>query len=379
MTRLAENTRAEDKSAARGTRADQSQAFRVLVAGKLSAMECPGGGEVQMHATAAALGRLGVQVRMWRPWEDDLGWAHCLHLFGSAPEHIPVVEAAHRRGVPVVLSPIAWFDFAACLGEQRGLVHRVAAAAKFVLRAALPQLPSWRRRLYHAADVLAPNSQAEARQLVRFFRVPPDKLHVVPNAADTRFAAGRAELFEQAFAIRRFVLCPGRIEPRKNQLALIEALAGCELPVVILGHPVPGYQWYAAQCRRKAGRNVHFIQGMDHHDPLLASAYAAAACVVLCSWFETPGLAALEAALCGTPVVVPARGSAYEYFGPLAQYAKPNDQRSIRDAVLRAVARNRDPALAQHVSQRYTWQHAAQATLGAYAKAARNGASTNPR
>ncbi len=35
---------------------------------------------------------------------------------------------------------------------------------------------------------------------------------------------------------------------------------------------------------------------LDHDDPLLASAYAAARVFALPSWFETPGLAALEAA-----------------------------------------------------------------------------------
>ncbi len=362
-----------------GPRERRSQSFRVLMAGKLTARSAPGGGEVQMHATARALNRMGLCVRMWRPWEDDLHWAQCLHLFGSEPEHLPVVEVARRRGVPVVLSPIAWFDLAACLGEQGNWPCRIAAAAKFVVRAAWPQVPTWRRRLYRAVDLLLPNSHAEARQLIRYFGVPTDKLHVVPNGADERFAQAQPELFERRFGIRRFVLCPGRIEPRKNQLALIEALSDCGLPLVILGDPVPNHQWYAARCRRKAGRNVHFIPALPHGDPLLAAAYAAAACVVLCSWFETPGLAALEAALCGTPVVVPARGSAREYFGPAAQYVDPGNRQSIRQAVLRAVAKERDWPLSQHIAEHYTWRHAAQATLEAYAKAIGSGGAENTR
>ena len=43
---------------------------------------------------------------------------------------------------------------------------------------------------------------------------------------------------------------------------------------------------------------------LDHHDPLLASAYAAARVFALPSWFETPGLAALEAALAGCSVAI---------------------------------------------------------------------------
>ena len=41
------------------------------------------------------------------------------------------------------------------------------------------------------------------------------------------------------------------------------------------------------------------------------------------SWFETPGLAALEAALAGCSVVITPFGSTREYFGDLVEYARP--------------------------------------------------------
>ena len=84
----------------------------VLLAGKLTAWDAPGGGEVQMLATARALDAAGVNASWWRPWKQSLLDTDCLHVFGSAPEHLPVVETARRGGVPVVLSPIAWFDLA---------------------------------------------------------------------------------------------------------------------------------------------------------------------------------------------------------------------------------------------------------------------------
>ena len=120
--------------------------LRVLMAGKLTALDSPGGGEVQMLATARALAELGVAARFWRPWEEQLAEADCLHLFGSSPQHLPVVEAARRQGLPVVLSTIAWFDPASYWAEPRPLWRRAAGCGWLMARWQVPQLPSWRRR-----------------------------------------------------------------------------------------------------------------------------------------------------------------------------------------------------------------------------------------
>jgi glycosyltransferase involved in cell wall biosynthesis len=344
----------------------RGRTHRVLLAGGLTAMDAPGGGEVQMLSLARALPEAGVAARLWRPWEDDLGQADCLHLFGSLREHLPLVAVARRRGLRVALSPITWFGLDCCWGEPRALGHRVASCARFLLRAACPAIPSWRRRLYHAVDLLMPNSQAEAQQLIRYFGVPPEKVRVVPNGADARFEAGDPELFPKRFGVRKFVLAPGRIEPRKNQLGLLRALRGTGVPIVILGDTVPGQEAYYQACRRVADPSVRFLGRLEHTDPLLASAYAAASCLALVSWFETPGLVALEAAMTGTPLVLPEGGCAREYFGHHAEYVRADDGAAIRASVLAAIKRRRSRELATHVGQYFSWRAAARITRRAY-------------
>ena len=329
-----------------------------------------------MLATADALPSVGVTASMSRPMKDLLASTDCLHLFGSEPTHLPVVEAARRRGVPVVLSTIAWFELANVMREPRPLVRRLAAGARFVARAACPRLPSWRRRLYRAADLLLPNSNAEAEQLVRYFGVPWRKIHVVPNGADRRFADGRsadgdAEAFARFSGARDFVLYPGRIEPRKNQLGFLEAMRGTGVPIVVLGDVVPGHESYFDRCRREAGDNVRFVPRIDHHDRLLAGAYAACRCLVLASWYETPSLAALEAGMSGTPLVLPVGGCAQEYFGPAATYVEPEDLPGIRRAVLAAHKQDRSESLAEMVQTNFTWQATARITREAYERALR--------
>ena len=145
-------------------------------------MDAPGGGETQMLGLAGALQETDIDARLWRPWEDRLAQSDCLHLFGSVPEHLSVVEVARRHNVPVVLSTITWFDLASYWRQPRSLPGRFRAAGGFLARAACPRISSWRRRLYHSVDLALPNSNAEAEQLVRHFGLPYERIHVVPTA-----------------------------------------------------------------------------------------------------------------------------------------------------------------------------------------------------
>ncbi|MHB8903080.1 MAG: glycosyltransferase [Thermoguttaceae bacterium] len=361
------------------TPAPHNDAF---VAGKLTALDAPGGGEIQMFGTVRGLRELGVSARLWRPWEESLSEARCLHLFGSLPEHLPLVEAARRAKLPVLLSTITWFDWRSCWREPGSVLRRLLAVGRFAARAACPRLPSWRRRLYHAVDMLLPNSNAEAAQLARYFQVPPQKMHIVPNAADPRFGEAEPGPFlrllqrrlttETPVEVRarvadgRFALYVGRIEPRKNQLGLLRAMRGAGVPVVFVGDAVPGHDRYWQTCCREADSSVIFVPRLDHDDPLLRSAYAACGCVVLPGWYETPGLVALEAAMTGAPLVLPHGGSAREYFGRDASYVVPEDLPGIRRAVLGALEQPRSEFIANRIRENFTWKAAAAATLDAY-------------
>ena len=339
---------------------------RVLLHTSAAAFQSPGGGETQVIKTVEYLRRRGLRAKLFHPVRDRLAEADCLHLFGTLPEHLPLVDAARRAGTPTALSTISWYDLAGYWHLAQGVRRRLVCSARFLFRAACPRFPNWRRRLYDAVDLLLPNSVAEAQQLVRFFRVSPEKICVVPNGADPQFADAQPDAFIEHYGLKDFLLYCGRIEPRKNQLTFLRAVAGLEVPIVLLGDPVPGYEDYARACRQAAGDHVHFLGRLPHGSGLLASAYAAARCLVLVSWFETPGLAALEAALSGTPLVLTSRGATREYFGPHAHYAPPNRPRAIRAAVEAALDEERSEDRRRWIRERYTWDEVALATAKAY-------------
>jgi glycosyltransferase involved in cell wall biosynthesis len=340
--------------------------LRVLFHTAPGAMQNPGGGEVQLLKTAESLRELGVDVRLLDPWNDRLDEADWLHLFGTVPSCLEMARVAKRLGVRVALSPISWYDPYSSWRLSRGIARKLRGVAGWSLRRVWPRCPSWRRELIGLADLLLPNSEAEAGQLQRLFGANPARIAVVPNGVDARFADGDPELFRSHFGVCDFVLVPGRIEPRKNQLAVILALWGSGIPLVIAGDRHLEHAEYDQRCRREGDAGVTFVGRLPHSSPLLAAAYAAARVVVLPSWFETPGLAALEGALAGAQVVVTRRGSAYEYFGDLARYVEPHDIMGIRTAVREAMFSRAGTALRQHVRSHFLWANVAEQTLAAY-------------
>lgn len=330
------------------------------------AFQAPGGGEIQLVRTGQALERLGWRIRLFSPWTDRVDGARLVHLFGMSREGLSLAQACRAHQIPVVLSPITWFEPAALRALATSRHEALKANFAYAARRLWTRLPSWRRDLLEHCDRVLPNSESEARQLTELFGVPRHKIAVVPNAVDERFARCSSTLFHQHHPYREFVLYVGRIEPRKNVLGLVSALAGTGVSLVVIGDAVPGHEAYAQACRRLGNGFTHWLRRLEHDDPLLASAYAAARVFVLPSWFETPGLAALEAAAAGCAVVITPLGSTRDYFGDLVDYARPDRPDQIRSAILRALAHGPKPGLASLVKNRYHWADVARKTAEAY-------------
>jgi len=223
------------------------------------------------------------------------------------------------------------------------------------------------KEVLSAAGVWLPNARAELERIERDFEIVRPAV-VVPNAPDPSFAWAHPARFVQETGFQDFILCAARIEPRKNQLALLKAASGLGRPVVLMGRiQSPGY-WKA--CLMAKGVDLYHME--ESPPEMVASAMAAAAVHVLPSWYETPGLASLEAALAGCQVVTTDRGTAREYFQDLVYYCDPASIDSIREAIRKALSSPPDPALREHVAHNFTWEAAARATLEGYRRLLKN-------
>jgi glycosyltransferase involved in cell wall biosynthesis len=91
--------------------------------------------------------------------------------------------------------------------------------------------------------------------------------------------------------LNEFALCVGRIEPRKNQLRLVQALRSSKIPVVMVGRRMNAKFFEAVKQAMKSSDVI--IEETNQEQ--LKRIYAAARVHVLPSIYETPGLASLEA------------------------------------------------------------------------------------
>ncbi|MEJ2628702.1 MAG: glycosyltransferase, partial [bacterium] len=115
-------------------------------------------------------------------------------------------------------------------------------------------------------------------------------------------------------------------------------------------------------------RNLIIIEGLDHDSPLLASAYAACRVFVLPSKFETPGRAALEAALAGAKIVITPYGGTREYFKDFATYVNPYSVSSIRKGIEKTLENPKPEGLKEYIKNNFLWDSIAKKTKNVYDK-----------
>ncbi|MDD5085532.1 MAG: glycosyltransferase [Candidatus Omnitrophica bacterium] len=326
------------------------------------------GVEVQLLKTKEYLEKRGVKVHLFNQWQDDIKDFDIFHTFGSVKYCLDLVRYAHYQGVKTVLSTICWYDLRSAWRTYSDPGRRTFTFMRHLCKTLLPFYPSMRHQLMSFSDILFPNSEMEALQLRRYFGMSEEKIFVVPNGADISLADARASVFQSTYPWRNFILFVGRFEPRKNQLSFIRAMQDFTYPIVFIGDPVTSYQNYYEQCKHEATREMHFLGSLPHNSELLASAFAACDTFVLPSWFETPGLAALEAAMAGAKVVITDGGSTKEYFRDYVSYVRPNDPDGIRKTVIQVFESEKNGELQQHIRKNFSWEIVADRTLEGYKK-----------
>jgi glycosyltransferase involved in cell wall biosynthesis len=316
---------------------------RVLFSTYPWAFETPGGGEIQLQKYAEHLPSHGVDVQLHDAWRANLTDVSLVHFFSCIAGSVHFCNYVRQRGLPLVISSSLWVT--------------PQTADRYPIDEIRAQLS--------LADVIVTNSDTESDQLASVLALPRNRFMTVMNGFDPRFLQPHdPELFRTAFGIiGPFILNVGNIEPRKNQLALVQAMAGHPLPLVLIGHQRD--ETYSAKVLSESGSQVRYLGALDHADPRLASAFAACAAFVLPSTLETPGLAALEAAAAGAPVVVTSEGSTRDYFGTHAQYVDHRDPQDIRRGLASALRRGREPGLKDQVA-RFNWPAVTRELLAVY-------------
>jgi alpha-1,3-rhamnosyl/mannosyltransferase len=273
---------------------------------------------------------------------------------------------------PYYLRPIRWLTCPAVL------THHDIIPLRF------PNDSTWRARLLfrglttlalRVSDQVIAVSQSARNDLLEHFRYPPEQVHVVYHAAESRFAPqspAACVTFLQRYDLPAgYLLTVGSNKPHKNLLTLIQAYAlRPELPpLVIAGHWDQRYP-EAQRAAEQLGltQRIHWLPNLPDADlPLL---YASAQVFVYPSRYEGFGLPVLEALASGLPVVAGNHSSLPEVVGSAGHLVDIAQPHAIADALARLTSdaderqRLRRAAVAQ--AAEFSWQRAASETLAVY-------------
>jgi glycosyltransferase involved in cell wall biosynthesis len=229
-------------------------------------------------------------------------------------------------------------------------------------------------------------SENTAQDIVRFFRIPRDRLDVVHSGLDhKRFFPGdaaRAKLLcAEKFGLDRpFFLYVSRLEhPAKNHVRLVEAFDRFKATT---GSPwllaFAGEDWHDAIAIHQAiqsSPNCRDIRCTGFvNDALLPDLYRAAEVFVYPSLYEGFGMPPLEAMACGCPVICSARGALGEVVGNAAAVVEPEDVNALASQLC---AVSMSPAVREQMrkaglaqAKRFDWSESAAGTLEVYERAA---------
>jgi glycosyltransferase involved in cell wall biosynthesis len=282
-------------------------------------------------------------------WEQ-VRFPWLLRARGAALVHGPDSFLPLRRPCPGVLT-VHDLAFEAIPGDM-------PRATELKYRALVP------RCARSAQAVICPSSFT-ADDLERRYRLPRERLHVIPEAA----ALPVGSLDPPA---GRYVLAAGDLRPKKNLRVLVRACrrlweAGMEFRLVLAGADCGD----GAALRRLAGAWPVELTGFVD-DARLDALLRGAAVVVVPSLYEGFGLVALDAMVRGRAVVLARAGALPETGGEAAAYfdaADPGELAGVLEALLSDdEARAALGAAGRARAASFTWEAAAVATAAVYAE-----------
>ncbi|MBX3013162.1 MAG: glycosyltransferase family 4 protein [Caldilineaceae bacterium] len=256
-----------------------------------------------------------------------------------------------------------------------------------------PHHHTWPNRLFlkvgmrlfvRAADAIIAVSQQTKRDLIELYQTPAAKIQVIYQGIDPSFAPPSPTAVQRVMetytlrhqdgSLRPYLLMVGTLEPRKNHLTAMRALArlkqaGFPHCLVIAG----GEGWLFEPIKAQVmalglSADVHFTGYVPAAD--LPALYGGAVAVLQPTLYEGFGFPVLEAMACGAPVVCSNVSSLPEAAGDAALLVPPLDDEAIAAAIIHLLT-NPDVAvsLRQLGSLRaaaFQWQRCASETVALY-------------
>ncbi|HUD46893.1 MAG TPA: glycosyltransferase family 4 protein [Candidatus Baltobacteraceae bacterium] len=306
-----------------------------------------GGLQVQAVETWKALSALGggmtAELFDWSKTDTPCDLYH----FISLPPHLnKIAELVREAGRPYVVTLV--------LGGLRNPFQLRLRAARWRIGSVIRGGNESDRAVAGAASCVT-ITEADAEVIRVMFRVDRRKISVISNGVPDAFFKCTADAWREAYGDRRFVLCVGAVQQRKNQLLLAQACNRLKLPLVLLGPVLPGQSDYARQVGEAMRENEpvggRWLQHLRNEDPLLQSAHAACRMFALVSSEETQPLSVMQAMAARKPVLLLKAAYAEDKLFRELPQARSSDLETVADALKQVW----ESGQATELSPDYTW------------------------
>ena len=374
--------------------------IRVLFQSRIDLFDVRGGDTIQILETKKGLEKLGVLVDVdlsLRPELSKYDLVHVFNLDWVCEPYLQIINAK-KQGKPIVLSPIhhSLKEFEKYEKEYRFGLARIGNfllpwqplrdMARNVVKGIIypPKLKPALIQLFVGirkqqkdsisfADHIIVQTTKEAEDLAESYGVSAFQWTKVVNGVNVdRFLDGDVAKARKIAGSAKYILCVGRIEPRKNQLSLIKAFKELKIQdggfkdvsLVCVGSLNTHHPTYIYRFKKEIRSDIHYTGFLDQS--LLAGLYKACFMFVSPSWFETTGLVYLEAIVSGAKSIVASGARAEEYLRENAVYCDPGSVSSIKEAIKIARRPTVKGKFDEKVKKTYTWENCARQTLEVY-------------
>jgi glycosyltransferase involved in cell wall biosynthesis len=233
------------------------------------------------------------------------------------------------------------------------------------------------RRTARSASHILTDSEYSRQDILRTYRLPPERVTTTPLAASSRFKPVHDRGVLDKYGISGdYILAVGSIQPRKNIARLIRGYTRMlsqhsdNAPrLVIVGKRAWLFEdTIRAAAISSANDKILFTGYVPERE--LAALYTGALCFAYPSYFEGFGIPLLEAMRCGTPTITSDRTCFPEVVGDASLIIDPFDEESIAAGLWRMIS---DVALREQLRSRgfvqsslFDWHQTARLTLDVY-------------
>lgn len=232
------------------------------------------------------------------------------------------------------------------------------------------------------SDALIAGSLAAKNDVIEFFDVPPEKIHVVYHGTELKAPQPNeweewvCEEFARRAIPERYLLSVGTLEPRKNLTLLLHAahqvrdkLRETNTKICFVG--ARGWKFAPVENLIAELQLQEFIVRPGYVPrALLPHLYARSVAFVYPSLYEGFGLPVLEALACGAPVITSNVSALPEVAGDAALLVDPQSASELAGAIQKVLY---DEALQQQLrregflqARKFSWQKAARETIEVY-------------